>query len=600
MHAQHRTQQHTLQPTLKGRLQHRFKQRQRHTIAIAALCLAAGSTLLTSHASARVVALQDGAATKSIDFNEMRQLNWAVVTTPDTSVRCGPTARYYSVASLDEGALVRIVGARDGTTLIEYPSQAGVVVDARSVGDLNPDGTRLILSEPSALRALNADRGLAGSWRSALDDTLPAGTELAILEVLASADGSSEPAGYRVAPPTPATGYIPSGAVRAATQAEIDIYLTGMFGAQDLTTAPPTPIEDMDKAGELIDGETVRTTDASSPDAVDTIDDNDDSNNNNNNVADGVENNAENTASNAADTGDETEQARRDNSKTTDALDGDAIAGNGDGNADSTTVAAPDADIPSNGTDAQEMADTSTDSAAGSLADSPADAAIRRGDESTPPSDRVTTEVVEPAGIDPAINDPMETDPGEAAAPPRPVLSYNDLTAAFIELRAEPEILDDAIDELIVEYERTLATLTNERERVGAGARLEWLQLKRDIRDRRAELAAVRAESAQDDESTIARLNAIAVTTNDYAVVGRLASSRVYDGVRLPLMYRVVSIDPVRPGDTIGYVRPGQGGDLERFLGRVVGASGVTSYDADLGLRIIAGDVVTSLPQLEN
>ncbi|MEZ6242198.1 MAG: hypothetical protein R3B57_04070 [Phycisphaerales bacterium] len=80
-----------------------------------------------------------------------------------------------------------------------------------------------------------------------------------------------------------------------------------------------------------------------------------------------------------------------------------------------------------------------------------------------------------------------------------------------------------------------------------------------------------------------------------YVVVGRLAPSAVYDGQRLPLMYRVQSVDPVLGPRTIAYVRPAPGQDLAPNLGQIVGVVGQSVDDEALRLRIVRPERVDAL-----
>jgi len=78
-------------------------------------------------------------------------------------------------------------------------------------------------------------------------------------------------------------------------------------------------------------------------------------------------------------------------------------------------------------------------------------------------------------------------------------------------------------------------------------------------------------------------------------MVGRLAPSAVYNGDRLPLMYRVQSVDPLTGPRTIGYVRPQEGQRLDGSLGQIVGIIGSTTDDDALSLRIIRPERVDVL-----
>jgi hypothetical protein len=86
------------------------------------------------------------------------------------------------------------------------------------------------------------------------------------------------------------------------------------------------------------------------------------------------------------------------------------------------------------------------------------------------------------------------------------------------------------------------------------------------------------------DRDRIENAKVAIIARADYTMVGRLNSSRVYDGKRLPLLYRLQ--DPVG-GRTLGYVKPTKDVDLTPGLGRMVGIVGTKSYDAGYRLMIV-------------
>lgn len=70
----------------------------------------------------------------------------------------------------------------------------------------------------------------------------------------------------------------------------------------------------------------------------------------------------------------------------------------------------------------------------------------------------------------------------------------------------------------------------------------------------------------------------------NYNATGQLLASSVYDGVRLPQLFRVVEPSSNR---TIVYVRPGKEFETPKALGRLVGITGKIRFDSSLNLRII-------------
>jgi serine protease inhibitor ecotin len=74
--------------------------------------------------------------------------------------------------------------------------------------------------------------------------------------------------------------------------------------------------------------------------------------------------------------------------------------------------------------------------------------------------------------------------------------------------------------------------------------------------------------------------------------MGRLNASTVYDGDRLPLLYKLA--DEVT-GHTIAYVMPGPNSKPSEALGLLVGIKGVRRYDETLRVNVIIPDSIDVL-----
>lgn len=189
-----------------------------------------------------------------------------------------------------------------------------------------------------------------------------------------------------------------------------------------------------------------------------------------------------------------------------------------------------------------------------------------------------------------------ETTDGPEMAPdaPRPAevegltaAELKDLEAAFESARKLPrEELDVALDELLAEYQRAAHETDEPIVTRALNQRIEWLELRIATRDQRRRLASVMAEVDQ-READLQRRVEQWQDSRSFTIVGRLLPSRVYDGVRLPLMYRVESVEPLSYSRTIGYIRPGEGDDLARYTGQVVGIRGLSGFDRELRMTII-------------
>ncbi|MBC22436.1 MAG: hypothetical protein CMJ32_00770 [Phycisphaerae bacterium] len=115
-----------------------------------------------------------------------------------------------------------------------------------------------------------------------------------------------------------------------------------------------------------------------------------------------------------------------------------------------------------------------------------------------------------------------------------------------------------------------------------AQRRARQLQLKNSIRQRLAQLDRLRQANSQQLEQ-IESAQVALDARSEYNAVGRLNASAVYNGERLPQLYRVR--DP-GSGQTILYLEP-DNPQITAMLGQVVGIVGTTRFDERLQLNII-------------
>ncbi|MEM6749927.1 MAG: hypothetical protein AAF612_05590 [Planctomycetota bacterium] len=100
-----------------------------------------------------------------------------------------------------------------------------------------------------------------------------------------------------------------------------------------------------------------------------------------------------------------------------------------------------------------------------------------------------------------------------------------------------------------------------------------------------ASLQRIDQAKAAVGEASTAPLPDPADRPSAYAAVGELAVSGVYNGARLPRLFRVVEPNSQR---TIAYVQPGPAVRAERVVGKLVGVVGQPAYDRALRIEIIA------------
>lgn len=198
--------------------------------------------------------------------------------------------------------------------------------------------------------------------------------------------------------------------------------------------------------------------------------------------------------------------------------------------------------------------------------------------------------------------------PAEASSPDdpataRPVASPAALDEAFRTVYSQ-SVFEAEYDELIAEFRRAVEsvdTSTPEGRTLKRRleARIDLLELKRDVQYEQRSLAEA-TKKIDDKAAKLAEQLSALERTQSYTIVGRLVPSTVYDGVRLPLMYRIQSVGQAVPR-TLGYVRPGTGLNVDAKLGEVVGVVGHAALDKSLKLRVVQPervDVLAPAPEV--
>jgi len=175
-------------------------------------------------------------------------------------------------------------------------------------------------------------------------------------------------------------------------------------------------------------------------------------------------------------------------------------------------------------------------------------------------------------------------------------LSLEELSAAFDAVRAQGT-LDAEVDELIATFERALEATPqdadNAARRDWLGQRLALLEVRRKPRENLRAVERARARLEQRGERSERAMEAVRASAI-YDYVGKLRPSAVYDGRRLPRMYRLVTVGEGVPR-TLGYIEPREELGLERKLGVLVGVMGEASRRSELRLNAIQAQRVDVL-----
>lgn len=169
------------------------------------------------------------------------------------------------------------------------------------------------------------------------------------------------------------------------------------------------------------------------------------------------------------------------------------------------------------------------------------------------------------------------------AAPPAAVAKLRDLEALYARLLEEPpdsaevEPLRNQFLELAKKYKSSRAISSH------ANHRARQLELWGEAQVRQVDLRKLAAEAAA-TSSNVAKARWSLETYGEYVAIGRLDASTVYDGGKLPRLFRLRN---AATGQTIGYVQPDEKRTLSSMLGEVVGIVGESAYDGTLQVTLI-------------
>jgi uncharacterized protein YgiM (DUF1202 family) len=186
------------------------------------------------------------------------------------------------------------------------------------------------------------------------------------------------------------------------------------------------------------------------------------------------------------------------------------------------------------------------------------------------------------------------------APEPHPVVArrspYERLESAFETVRNEnPNTAE--FSALMGEFEKAIARLDDSPEsqtmRLRLQQRVEFLRLRAELQAQRRVLAEAQASLSEDDRRLREKLAEVD-RSRQYTIVGRLSASTIYDGERLPLMYRVQTVGGAAPR-TLAYVRPEDKLKIESYLGQIVGILGDATLDPNLRVNVVSPTRVDAL-----
>jgi len=169
------------------------------------------------------------------------------------------------------------------------------------------------------------------------------------------------------------------------------------------------------------------------------------------------------------------------------------------------------------------------------------------------------------------------------------------LTLASLEERFKSEMKKPTREQRLTELQEDYAALmakpgVKPHDKTIANSRVELLKVRIELQQSLAEIEKVRSRIGTSQHEAEARLT---MRPKNYTAVGRLAASTLYDGQRLPRLYRVV--DPL-DGLTLAYIRTDRNPrELNQLVGQYVGVIGKKKYDPALKLSVITAETVDPL-----
>jgi SH3-like domain-containing protein len=170
-------------------------------------------------------------------------------------------------------------------------------------------------------------------------------------------------------------------------------------------------------------------------------------------------------------------------------------------------------------------------------------------------------------------------------------LTYQDLESIWGRVRRDTQ----ESQELDVLRERYLALAVDpsasSSTRNMAASRAEQISMRIEVQNDLRKLEAKRQRLSETQQRAVDYTNANRKRL-PFDAVGRLAASSVYNGDRVPLLYRLV--DPTSLF-TVAYVKPPANTSVTEMLGLIVGVKGTKTYDETLKIDVIAPVAVEAL-----
>lgn len=205
-------------------------------------------------------------------------------------------------------------------------------------------------------------------------------------------------------------------------------------------------------------------------------------------------------------------------------------------------------------------------------------------------SNQTQPETTEQASAEPANTDiQANTEPEPAKPAPLRINSIEEMEQLFAAVQkqsTEEAEYGPLLSEVTRMYDATADTPENAGLRTALRQRQSVLKIRQRVQEATRANASLGERATEREQELVNKVRELEIQRS-YAVVGRLLPSAVYDGRRLPRMYRVQSLGVTEAPRTMGYLRPSDDINLENMLGETIGVVGTPELDPRLNLLII-------------
>lgn len=455
---------------------------------------------------------------------------YVAVTGNDVYLRSGPGNVWYAVGRANTGDMLRVDGEDFSWLRVAYPENVPALVSAEDA-DFDRARNVVVITKPTRLKARNIHGSTPReSWKNLLERPVAPGTSLKLIDTLRDEAGAV--AGYLVSAPSESRVFISGQFTRRASAGEVEAWRAAERAKALLAERADEPRRPVTATTPATTANRPTPTDRPTAPIEETI---------------------------------------------------------------TQPIADPVAEKPTPEVAAESPSPRIAQTPAPTIPEPREESKSETSETQAAIEDQRPAEAASPAPAEIAQDAAVPSDE-EAATESRPIAAFESLESAFKAMSSQP-VEEAEIEPLIAEYRRLADSLPDAESsrvwRVQIQNRVMLLEVRRQLQENLREVEAASAAASRHADA-IARRSTELDRSRPYELVGRLATSTIYDGRRLPLMYRLQSVE-AGGGRTIAYIVPTPGVDLAGRLGAIVGVEGQSRLDPALRLRIVQPTRVETL-----